>query len=537
MTSHMNLFQSRISKKHLIAMAVVMAVGAAAGTVILQGGKTKAAAAADDGHGHGTHAEAKGHSDPEHHAETASKDHEDEKGHADGEHHEKSPSQGAHGGQLFKEGDLTLEALLSEDGGEPRLRLWLLDKDQPLALSAATVAATVVRPSGEKQALSFVQDKGGWVSREVVEEPHAFDIEMVARRGKDSLKFVMSKEEGKVELTDAQIQAAAISIDTASAATIQSALVLPGEIRLNEDRTSHVVPRLAGVVEHVNANLGQVVKKGQILATLASPTASEQRSELQTARKRLALAQTTYDREKKLWEQKVSAEQDYLQAQQALNESEVAVANAHQKLSALGLSTASGAGLNRLELRAPFDGIVIEKHLSQGESVKEDAAVFTISDLGQVWAEINVPAKDLPQVRVGEKVTIKATAFDASATGTVAFVGALIGEQTRTAKARVVLANPKGAWRPGLFVNVDVVSDVASVPVTIAADAVQTVGEKTAVFVKVQGGFIAQPVQLGRSDGKRVEVLQGLQAGTRYAAAGSFVVKSELGKASAEHAH
>jgi multidrug efflux pump subunit AcrA (membrane-fusion protein) len=66
-------------------------------------------------------------------------------------------------------------------------------------------------------------------------------------------------------------------------------------------------------------------------------------------------------------------------------------------------------------LRAPFDGVVIEKHLSLGEAVKEDAAVFTMSDLGQVWAEINVPAKDLPLVRVGEKVTIKATAFDASA--------------------------------------------------------------------------------------------------------------------------
>jgi cobalt-zinc-cadmium efflux system membrane fusion protein len=140
-------------------------------------------------------------------------------------------------------------------------------------------------------------------------------------------------------------------------------------------------------------------------------------------------------------------------------------------------------------------------------------------------------------VRVGEKVTIKATAFDASATGTVAFVGALIGEQTRTAKARVVLDNPKGAWRPGLFVNVEVVADEATVPVTIAADAVQTVGDKPVVFLKVNGGFIAQPVQLGRSDGKRIEVLQGIKPGTPYAASGSFVVKSELGKASAEHTH
>jgi len=180
---------------------------------------------------------------------------------------------------------------------------------------------------------------------------------------------------------------------------------------------------------------------------------------------------------------------------------------------------------------------VIEKHLSLGEAVKEDAAVFTVSDLGQVWAEINVPAKDLPLVRVGEKVTIKATAFDASATGVITFVGSLIGEQTRMAKARVVLSNPKGAWRPGLFVNVEVTSSEADVPVTVANDAIQTVGDKPVVFLKVNGGFIAQPVQLGRSDGKRVEVVQGLKAGAPYASAGSFVVKSELGKASAEHTH
>ncbi len=128
------------------------------------------------------------------------------------------------------------------------------------------------------------------------------------------------------------------------------------------------------------------------MAAIASPTASEQRSDLQTAQKRLALAKTTYEREKKLWEQKVSAEQDYLQAKQALSEAEVAVANANQKLGALGLSGSSASGLNRLELRAPFDGVVIEKHISLGEAVKEDAAVFTISDLSKVWAEINVPA-------------------------------------------------------------------------------------------------------------------------------------------------
>ncbi len=170
-------------------------------------------------------------------------------------------------------------------------------------------------------------------------------------------------------------------MDTASAANIKTALLLPGRDPAERRPHLRMCSRLAGVVESVSANLGQVVKKGQVLAAIASPTASEQRSELQTAQKRLALAKTTYEREKKLWEQKVSAEQDYLQAKQALSEAEVAMANADQKLECAGSVHLVGAGLESHRVACALDGIVIEKHLSLGEAVKEDTAVFTISDL------------------------------------------------------------------------------------------------------------------------------------------------------------
>lgn len=525
----MNTSKFNIGTKHLIAIAVLAALGVGGGFAILRGGSGPAAA--DDGHGHGqgAHAEAK--------ADAHDDGHGHEKGSAENDVHDEGPKKGPHGGTLFVEGDFGLEALLAEEGGEPRLRVWLFNKEQALPTSAAKVTASLTRLSGEQQTLSFAQDKDSLLSREVVAEPHAFELSIVAKTPTEPFMFVLSQEEGKVELNDAQIKAASIGIDTAGPAHIKSMLQLPGEIRLNEDRTAHVVPRVAGVVESIHATLGQSVKKGQVLAVIASPAVSEQRSELETVQKRLNLAKTTYEREKKLWEQKISAEQDYLQSKQALSEAEIAVNNVQQKLAALGLSSSTSGGLNRFELRAPFDALVIEKHISLGEAVKDDAAVFTVSDLGQVWAQVNVPAKDLPLVRIGEKVTIKSSAFDASASGTVAFVGALIGEQTRMATARVVLANPKGAWRPGLFVNVEVASDEATLPVTVAAEAIQTVAEKTVVFLKVNGGFIAQPVQLGRSDGKRIEVVQGLKPGAAYAAAGSFVVKSELGKASAEHTH
>lgn len=344
-------------------------------------------------------------------------------------------------------------------------------------------------------------------------------------------------EEGKIELSDAQVRGAGIRIDTAAPARIRGALQLAGEIRFNEDRTAHVVPRLAGIVESVTADLGQQVRKGQVLAVIASTAVSEMRSELLAAQRRQTLAQLTYDREKKLWQDKISAEQDYLQAQQAQREAEIATQNARQKLAAIGATAGTAGALSRYELRAPFDGAIVEKHIALGEAVKEDSNVFMISDLSSVWAEMIVPARDLGIVRVGERATVKATSMGSVSTGKVSYVGSLLGEQTRTAKARVTLANPKLAWRPGLFVNVELTSDERNAPVAVLADAIQTVNDNPTVFVKVDGGFVGQVVTTGSSDGKYTEILTGLRPGTAYAASGSFVIKAEQGKGSAEHAH
>lgn len=343
-------------------------------------------------------------------------------------------------------------------------------------------------------------------------------------------------DDGKIALSDAQIQAAGIRMAIAAPARIRSSLQLTGEIRFNEDRTAHIVPRLAGVVDSVRANLGQQVKKGDILALIASADVSGMRSEFLSAQKKQELAQVTYAREKKLWEDKITAEQDYLQARQALREAGIATRNARQKLAAIGAAPDS-APLNRYELRAPFDGAIVEKHIALGEAVKEDANVFIISDLSSVWAEVNLAARDLDVVRVGERVTVRATSMDASASGVVSYVGALLGEQTRTAKARITLGNPGMAWRPGLFVNVALTSGEADAAVTVLSDAIQSIDDRPAVFVKVDGGFMAQAVTPGRSDGKTTEIVSGLKAGVAYAARGSFVIKAEQGKGSAEHVH
>ena len=339
----------------------------------------------------------------------------------------------------------------------------------------------------------------------------------------------------EVKLDESQVKKANIGIQIAAPGSIQTVSQFQGEVRFNDDRTAHVVPRLAGVAEAVPASLGENVKKGQVLAVIASTSLSEQRSELLTAQGRRAAAKTTYDREKKLWQDKISAEQDYLQAQIALQEADIALQNAQQKLAAVGAggSVNASSGLNRFEIRAPFDSTVVEKHLALGEAVKEDASIFTVADLSTVWAEFAVAPKDLATVRVGQKVVVSSSAFESKVEGVVSYVGALLGEQTRTARARVTLTNPKGAWRPGLFVTVAVLGDSQAVSLAVSADAIQTVENRQVAFKVVPGGFVATAVKVGRNDGKNVEVLSGLKAGDKVASSNTFVLKADLGKSGA----
>lgn len=343
-----------------------------------------------------------------------------------------------------------------------------------------------------------------------------------------------------IVLSKQQIQQSGLQVAIAGSAAIAHTLQLPGEVRLNQDRSVQIVPRLEGVVEAVPVSAGDQVRKGQVLAVLSSQALAEQRSTLLAAQQRLALARRVHDREKALWQEKISAEQDYLQARTNLEEARIAVRAAEQTLRALGSpagKTLGTASLTRHEVRAPIAGVIIDKQLTVGQVLQADAPVFIVADLSSVWIEMTVRAQDLGTVRTGQVATVRSSAFDASGSAQVRYISALVGEQTRTAMARLELPNPDGLWRPGLPVNVTLTTDTTQVPVAVASTALQTLDEQAVVFVRTETGFLARPVVTGRRDGNWTEIRQGLQANESYAATNSFLLKAELGKASASHEH
>lgn len=343
-------------------------------------------------------------------------------------------------------------------------------------------------------------------------------------------------EEGALTLSEAQIAAVDIKLVDVQARAMGTYISLPGEVTVDEERTAHVVPPSAGVVERVLVGLGQKVAAGDALATIVSQQVSELRSDTAAAARRVELARTTFKRERQLWMDGISAEQDYLQAQQTLQEAEIALANARQKNQTINPQGDAADG-SRYTLRAPFDGVVVEKHLVAGEVVSESSNAFTVADLSRVWVTFSISPRDLEQVKVGQSVRVSAPELGREATAKVAYVSRVLGEQTRTATGRIDLDNADGIWRPGLFVSVALATERHEAKAVIPITSIQDVEEKASVFVRTAEGFVVRPVTLGtRSDGF-VEVREGLKAGERVAATGSFILKSELGKGSAEHAH
>lgn len=521
-------------KKQWIAIAAVIAIGIVLGGAILA---TEKRMPAGDEHGHDAHQETAGHADKEHHGEKGADDHEDDVAHADEEHHEGEAVKGPHGGKLFAEGDYGLEITIFEQGVEPQFRLYSYRDGKPLAPAESQVELRLERLGRAPQVFTFIPEGDYLRGDAVVSEPHSFKVAATAVHAGKTYRFGYEQVEARVSMSDTQLQQAGVTLATAGPTRIATKLQLLGEVRYNADRTVQIVPRLAGRVESVVVSAGERVKKGQIMAVLSSQALADQRGELLAAQQRLALARSTFEREKALWEEKISAAQDYLQARTALQEAEIAVQGAQQKLVSLGGTAGAGADLTRYELRSPIDGVVTDKRISVGEAVKEDSLVFVVSDLSTVWVEATVSAKDLGAIAEGQPATVRASAFQAAAEGRIAYVSALVGEQTRSATARIVMPNPKGMWRPGLPVTVEVVAAEAEVPVAVATDALQSVRDWQVVFGRYGDALEARPLELGRSDGRYVEVLGGLEPGERYAANNSFLIKAELGKAGASHDH
>ncbi|WP_340675247.1 efflux RND transporter periplasmic adaptor subunit [Paraperlucidibaca sp.] len=349
-------------------------------------------------------------------------------------------------------------------------------------------------------------------------------------------------DSGHVKLSEAQLQASDLAIETAAMADFVTALALPGQLVLSTDREARISSPVSGTVRSAPIQIGSKVQAGDVLVTIESAQLSDASARYLSAKERLGLAQSLFTREQALWQKKISAEQDYLAARGALAEARIEAQSALQSLMSLGLSEKNaralkaGSHLARFALRTPISGTLLSKDLTLGEAVGSDKPLFRVADLSVLWIDLAIPVNDLSLVRAGQSVWVSNKSGQKTK-GQVVFVQPELDSASRSGSVRVQIDNAQGAWRSGEFVDAMIQTDEPKLAISVPVSAIVMIENEPSVFVEGSEGLAPRVVKVGNRSGDRQEIISGLSAGERFVTGNVFVLKADLSKSEAEHAH
>ena len=354
--------------------------------------------------------------------------------------------------------------------------------------------------------------------------------------------------------TPAPAQTGAIETEIVTPQSMAGVVPATGKILVPEDRVAVIGPVNEGRIVRLYAGQGTRVRKGEKLADLESADIDQAEADylkaladyenaLRSSAAEVKLAQESYDRNKLLYEQKItagknlqSAEHDLevakAGAENSVNSTKAALTAARRHLLILGLNDATIDSLAKktdlaatFSLKSPIDGIVVERNATVGASVGTDANLFKIIDLSRVWIDADVFEKDLPRVRPGQEVKLTVTAFPESTfSGKVILINSVVDPDTRTVKVRTEVANPDGRLKPDMFANVQIVTDLNRAAISIPQSAVLNDEGKTIVFVAEGDGYKKRQVQAGIQNNDRVEIVDGLSAGDKVVVKGNYLL-------------
>jgi cobalt-zinc-cadmium efflux system membrane fusion protein len=345
----------------------------------------------------------------------------------------------------------------------------------------------------------------------------------------------------RVALSPAAVAGLGLKTVAAERRVLDAVIRATAVIRANENRLAHVSPRISGKAVDVQAVLGNRVEAGQALAYLDSLELGEKKSAFLQARANLEVARRNYDREARLFKQRISSEKDYLESKGEFERSDAAYRAAREALRLLGLTdtaieeiTWGGKDhpLSHFPILAPFSGTVIEQHITLGELIKPEEKPYTIADLSTLWILVDVYEKDLGRIAVGTAAELHVDAYpDERFAGQIVYLSDVLDDATRTARARIEVDNHAGRLRPGMFATASVTlpSGRAAPVVTIPATAVQRITGGPVAFVEESpGSYVVRHLTLGRETDRMVEVAAGVAEGERVVTDGSFTLKSEV---------
>jgi RND family efflux transporter MFP subunit len=361
--------------------------------------------------------------------------------------------------------------------------------------------------------------------------------------GPDQTTNQASNTPGESTLTigPEQAQRAGIKIETMGerVSADASGQQTTGIVQPNSYRDTPVMSLVGGIVRSVGPELGQSVRKGQTIAVVSSNDLADAQSKYLSVVAELEEHHKHHARTEKLVAIGAASREEFEMATSRLKAAESDVANLRQRLLLLGLSSQRVSALrstsqvsSEVSVPAPTSGTVTSRTVNSGEVIEANKELLRVTDLSRVWVVGQVYEKDLGKVHVGSGASITTDAYPGRVfRGQVSYVDPKIDPQTRTAQARIELANPGQQLKIGMYVNVAFASlggPGSSVPVVPVA-AVQNLGNRQVVFVATSDPnvFAMRTVRLGPETNSYYPVLEGLNVGDRIVTQGSFMLRAE----------
>ncbi len=312
--------------------------------------------------------------------------------------------------------------------------------------------------------------------------------------------------------------------------SVAGTLEVVGRLDYNQNRLAQLSARGEALVIAVKVDVGDRVRSGQALVSLASGAVGDGQARLASAEARLAAAAAALEREKSLVERNISPRRSLEEAVKEHVSAKADRAAARAALEAAGATTTGSGG--QYELRAPFAGTVVAKDAVAGKSAAPGQVLVQVADLAVLWAELDVPEADAGSVRAGQRVTLLLEGGAAIA-ATIGRVATAVDPATRTVAARVEIPNPDGALRTGAFLRARIEIGAEHEALLVPLESIQRAEGRTLVFVR-RGVSAFEPVlvDLGTETAGHVEVLRGLRAGADVVTTGAFLLKTEILKES-----
>ncbi|MFW0718598.1 efflux RND transporter periplasmic adaptor subunit [Pedobacter sp. N23S346] len=319
----------------------------------------------------------------------------------------------------------------------------------------------------------------------------------------------------KFTITDSLLNR--LLIDTVQQANNQSDLIFSAKITANEDRKSELFPMVSGLVNRVNVRLGDQVTAGQTLALVTSSEMAGFDKEVISANAELKNADRTLKQAEQLFESGLSSAKELEEAKNdfLIKKAELKRANAVLKLN-------GGSNTGLYSIKSPIGGFIIEKNVTDNMQLRSDndKSLFTIADLSNVWAMINIYESDISRIKAGDEVNLSTLSYPEQVfKGKIDKIYNLIDQESKVMNARVVIANTNALLKPGMLGTVKVSAHSGVDLPAVNSRAIIFDNNKNYVLILNKAHKVRiQEVQLGRKTADKTYISKGLNAGDRVIA-------------------